>query len=195
MTPRHRLCLLWGGPVLLLLAVIVLWLAAAGTAAEPRSWPGPRLAISLLLAWIAAATLAHEALCQAWARGPERHQLTVADFARQLAGGDFGSLASPVSSWWRDDALMALCAALRDVHEERARVQRLLAALRASETDRARRDAFDALRQAVDADECFAEGALAIMAPPAARPLSWARIAAAIALAAAAWWLAGGALW
>lgn len=168
----------------------------AERAPQARPWPGPPLAAALLLAWAAVALACHETLHAAWARGPQRHRQTLADFARQLAGGSFDSLASPVSSLWRDDALLALRAALRDVHEERARVQRLLAALRASETDRARRDAFDALRQAADADERFADGPLAITpAPAAARAPSARRLAVVAAvvllLAAAAWILAG----
>lgn len=164
----------------------------AESAPQPRPWPGPWLAGALLLGWAAVALAVHEALRVAWARGPQRHQQTLADFARQLAGGRFDSLASPVSSPWRDEALLALRAALRDVHEERARVQRLLAALRASETDRARRDAFDALRQAADADERFADGALAVSAPPpAAQALSWPRIGAVLLLAGLAWLAAG----
>jgi hypothetical protein len=169
----------------------------AERAPQSRPWPGPQLGAALLLAWAAVALATHEALHVAWARGPQRHRQTLADFARQLAGGRFDSLASPVSSLWRDDALLALRAALRDVHEERARVQRLLAALRASETDRARRDAFDALRQAADADERFADGPLAITPAPAAVHAPSARRLAVVAavvlvLAAAAWLLAAG---
>lgn len=169
----------------------------AERAPQARPWPGLQLAAALLLAWAAVALATHEALRAAWARGPQRHGQTLAHFARQLAGGRFDSLASPVSSLWRDDDLLALRAALRDVHEERARVQRLLAALRASETDRARRDAFDALRLAADADERFADGPLAITpAPPALHAPSGRRLAVVaalvLALAATAWQLAAG---
>ena len=189
MSARRRLGLLAAGGLLAAAAVAALWLGAAGSPGAPR----PAEAAAVLLGWAATLLAAHESARLAWAHGPERRRQLRQAFARRLADGQFDALASPATAWRRDDQLLALRAALREVHEERSRVQRLLTVLRASEPDRARRDAFDRLRLAVDGDDHFADAALAVAPPPAvAQAPAWWRIGACLLLAGAAWALAAG---
>lgn len=181
----------------LAIAGALLPLAAAATllALAAPAGVGPRLLVALAAAWAALQLLLHEALALAAARGAECRREVLDQFARRLADGRFDAIASPLPSLWRDPELLALRAELRALHEERARVQRLLAALRASETERTRRDAIDALRDAVDADDAFADGELPLLPPPVPqrRPVR-APLAAAALLMALAWALAGGGL-
>ncbi len=189
MSSSRRRVLLAAGGAIAAAAAAGLWLGASDSPGAPR----PVEAAALLLGWAATMLAAHEAARLAWARGPERRRQLRQDFARRLADGQFDALASPAPAWRHDDQLLALRAELREVHEERARVQRLLTVLRASEPDRARRDAFDRLRLAVDGDDRFADAALAVTPPPAvAQRPSWPRIGACLLLAGAAWALAAG---
>lgn len=190
MSERRRLGLHAAGAVSSALVVVGLWLGASDSPGAPR----PAEVAALVLGWAAVLLAAFEAAGLAWARGPERRRQLLQDFARRLADGRFDALASPAPAWRHDEPLLALRAALREVHEERARVQRLLTVLRASEPDRARRDAFDRLRQAVDGDDHFADAALAVIPPPAVlRRPSWLRLGASLVLAGSAWALAAGA--
>ena len=123
--------------------------------------PGALLASPVrLLAWACAALALmlalHEALAQGLARGPQRRAAAIEPFARRLADGHFDQLLQPPPALWRDDELLGLRATLREVHEEHARLHRLLSLLRAAETDPDRRRALDALRRTLDADDHFA---------------------------------------
>lgn len=149
------------------------------------------LAGALLCAVLALALAAHAALRRAWERGPLARDAAVEAFAARLAEGRYDQLLPLPRALWRDDQLLALRATLRGVHEERARLQRLIGVLRAAETEPDRRDALDALRRAADGDDRFADGALApfVPPPPPWRPL-WPVSLAVAVLMVLAWALA-----
>ena len=177
----------------LLPALLVMALAPAAVPlrAALDGAPALRVVAALLLGALALALASHEALALAWARGPLRQQQALAGFAQRIAQGHFDALAVPPAGA-QDAELLALRVALRDIHDERARLHRVLAALREAETDRQRRQAFDTLRQAIEGDDHFADGGLALLPPPpAGRRPSLARLGAVVALAAAATALAG----
>lgn len=167
----------------LLAAAVMVWVSGGGLDLT--------LTAALVCAWLALTLATSEALRRAWERGPLARDAAVEAFAARLADGRYDQLLPLPGALWRDDQLLALRATLRGVHEERARLQRLIGVLRAAETEPDRRDALDALRRAADGDDRFAEGALSpfVPPPPAWRPL-WPVALGVAVLLALSWALA-----
>lgn len=176
------------------MALALLWLLLGRPALANA---GPSLVLALASGCGAVALLLHEALAQGLARGPGRHAAAIEPFAQRLAAGQFDQLLVPPPALWRDDELLRLRAGLREVHEERLRMRRLLSVLRAAETDPERRHAIEALRRAVDGDDRFAaETPAPLHAPPAdvvtpALPLAGAA-GGALLVGLCSWWWPGG---
>ena len=176
------------------LGLALLWLIAGRPA---LALDGVNLLLALASGCAAVALLLHEALAQGLARGPGRRAAAIEPFAQRLASGQFDQLLVPPPALWRDHELLRLRAALREVHEERQRMRRLLSVLRAAETEPERRRAIDALRRAVDGDDRFAVDAPApLRSPPAdvvapAMPLLGAA-GGALLVGLCAWWWPDG---
>lgn len=192
MTPKSRTVQLAASVLPAPLALALMWLL---TGRPPLAMDG--LALSLLSGGAALALWLHEALAQGLARGPGRHTAAIEPFAQRLAGGQFDQLLVPPPALWRDDELLRLRAGLREVHEERQRMRRLLSVLRAAETDPERRRAIEALRRAVDGDDHFAvEVPAPLRSPPAhvvapVLPLLGSA-GGALPVGLCAWWWPGG---
>jgi hypothetical protein len=159
--------------------------------------PQPSLAQlgALLLAALAVLLVGHDVARQAIARGPRRREAALRQFAQGLAAGRFDSIEPPSTSLRRDAALLALRAELRELHEERQRLRRLLDVLRAAETDSVASARFDAMRAELDGPDHFADNVLAVhAAPQAAAPGAVAPMLALLLGAGLGGW-AGWPLW
>ncbi len=160
-------------------------------------------ALSLSLAIGAALAIGDIVARHALACGVLRRRRALDGLARAVDAGRFDALVGGIPAPAREPLLSGLLAGLRSAHEERARLHRLVATLRASEPDRHRRERLDALAARIDDGDRFADGELGLLDDPdRQRPaieracsLATFALSAAAALALTAWpapelWLA-----
>lgn len=163
-------------------AAAALGVATASLATAAHLWAEPAALAVLCAAAIGSGWLLRSLHRWLWRRGPVRRAQALQRLAQTLAAGHFDTSAMPAPAEGADPTLQALRLELHALRDEHARLQRLLSALRASETDRTRRDAHDTLRRALDGDDRFGAGPAQPLT--SAGPPATTRVAQAAALAA-----------